>query len=315
MKKLSGRKAFRAGAILPVVLGLIIPALGRMGAQETSTFASALVTLLPKPGEWQPAEQPEQYLPENLFEYIDGAAEAFISYNFQELLVAQYKNESFPAGSLTVEVYDMGSGLQAFGMYGAERTPDSTFIPIGVQGYYEEGSLNFLAGRYYIKLMCYDCGPDAEKTLKSLAADIAGRVPDKTGLPLLLAAFPRTGLVANSEKYILRNFQGLSFLQNGFQADYKLDGREFQCFIVDNADEAKAEALAGQYLANYKKSGSDIKPLKAGSAFKDKYLLNVFTARVGRYLCGVTRIPDGQEETGRAYLALLVRSLKTVSRP
>jgi hypothetical protein len=314
MREYGARKAFRAGLILAVVLGLIIPALGRTGGQETSTFASALMTFLPKPGEWQPAEPPEQYLPENLFEYIDGAAEAFLSYNFQELLVAQYKNKSFPTGSLTVEVYDMGTGLQAFGMYGAERTPDSAFIPIGVQGYYEEGSLNFLAGRYYIKLMCYDCGPAAENTLKSLAADIAGRVPDKTDLPVLLAAFPRAGLAANSEKYILRNFQGLSFLQNGFQADYKLDGREFQCFIVETADEAKAEALAGRYLDNYKRSGSDIKSLEAGTAFKDKYLLNIFAARVGRFLCGVTRIPDGQEETGRAYLALLVKSLKTASR-
>jgi len=78
----------------------------------------------------------------------------------------------------------------------SERYPESRFIPVGAQGYYEDGSLNFLAGRYYLKMMGYDCGPEAEQLLTAVARDVAGRIRDNVGFPPELAAFPREGLVA-----------------------------------------------------------------------------------------------------------------------
>ena len=91
---------------------------------------------------------------ETLFEYIDGAAEAYIGYDFRELAgrrVRPDRNENDGHGRNLRH----GHGLNAFGIYAAERYPESRFLPIGVQGYYEEGTLNFLAGRYYVKLLCF----------------------------------------------------------------------------------------------------------------------------------------------------------------
>jgi hypothetical protein len=308
-------RAFIAASFLALALGLA-PAARPGGQREVSTFSSSLMALLPQAsGEWRPAEHPRQYLPETLFEYIDGAAESYLSYNFQELLVAQYAGPGSPAASLTVEVYDMGTPLQAFGIYSVERYPESRFLPIGVQGYYEDGSLNFLGGRYYVKLMCYDCGSEAEAKLAAVARDIAGKIPEPGALPPQLSAFPREGLVTNSEKFILRNFLGLAFLGNGFQASYRLGDLEFECFIVENPDPARAEAVTREYLENYRRAGDEIRPLPDGWTFTDKYLRHVFVARAGRCLAGVTRIPEGSEETGRSYLARLVESLGGLSGP
>lgn len=311
------RTARRIILFLALAPGFLIPGLcfGQGRGRNASIMTSPLVGLLPKAAEWQPAENPQQYLPDSLFEYIDGAAESYLGYDFQELVVAQYKSKSVPAGSLTVEVYDMGNPRQAFGIYSAERYPDTRFLAAGIQGYYEEGNLNFLVGRYYVKLMCYDCGPSAEKMLRDVAGEISNRVEDKGGFPSILSSFPRSGLVPNSEKFILRNFQGLSFLRNGYQASYKLEGREFECFIVDTPGEAQAEAAAKQYLDNYRRAGLEIKAAEPGSTFKDKYLLNVFVARTGRFLCGVTRVADHQEAAGRTTLGLLVKSLASAKRP
>jgi len=311
------RTARRSFLFLALAPGLLIPGLcfGQGRGRNASVMTSPLVGLLPKAADWQPAERPQQYLPDSLYEYIDGAAESYLGYDFRELVVAQYKSKGVPAGSMTVEVYDMGNPRQAFGIYSAERYPDTRFLAAGIQGYYEEGSLNFLVGRYYVKLMCYDCGPSAEKMLTAVAGEVSGRVQDKGGFPSILSSFPRSGLVPNSEKFILRNFQGLSFLQNGYQAGYKLEGREFECFIVENQGEAQAEAVAKQYLDNYRRAGLEVKPAEPGSTFKDKYLLNVFVARVGRFLCGVTRVADGQEAAGRTTLGLLVKLLASAKRP
>ncbi len=313
--KLGRSRGWLGILLVPFFLVLLQSAIsGQDSSQKPAASDSSLVELLPKPTGWTGSEPSRTYQPDSLFEYIDGAAESFLGYDFRELVVSQLSPEGGAAGSLTIEIYNMGAPRNAFGIYSSERYPDSRFIPAGTQGYYEDGSLNFLAGRYYIKLMCFDCGPDAEDLLTGLADDIAAKIPDKPGFPPTLGAFPRAGLVANSEKFILRNFQGLGFLENGFQASYKLEGLEFECFIVENRDEAGAEAAARQYLENFEKGGLEIKVAGPGSTFKDKYLLNVFVARVGRFLAGVGRIPDGKEELGRSYLDELVRNLNAEPR-
>jgi hypothetical protein len=126
----------------------------------------SLESILPKLNSWELSEETESFIPESLFEYINGAAEIYISYDFKELIVAQYKIKDGDA-NISVEIYDMGTGENAFGIYGAERFTDNHFISVGVQGYIEDDILNFLIGSYYVKLFCFD-GED--KTSKYMMA-------------------------------------------------------------------------------------------------------------------------------------------------
>ena len=48
---------------------------------------SILRSLLPEPSGWILTETPPTYVPGTLFEYIDGAAENYLSYGFRELVV------------------------------------------------------------------------------------------------------------------------------------------------------------------------------------------------------------------------------------
>jgi len=52
---------------------------------------SSVESLLPELESWTLVDSPQVYHPENLFEYINGAAESYISYGFKELIVAEYK--------------------------------------------------------------------------------------------------------------------------------------------------------------------------------------------------------------------------------
>jgi len=276
-------------------------------AQKNGT--SPLSSLLPTVAGWKVAEDVQRYDPQTLFEYIDGAAEAYIGYDFKELIVALFQGNR-PKTSITVEIYDMGMGLNAFGIYGAERFPEGRFLPIGVQGYQEEGSLNFLAGRYYVKLMCYEGGDKNDEFLRLFADSIAGKIKDRGDLPALLRVFPRGGLVPNSEKFILRDFLGFRFLKNGFLASYKTDGQEFDCFLIDGQSAEEAKAVFEQVALSFAKSGRAPEKNSVGLGFKDAYLQNVFVARTGRFLCGVARIKDGQEALGVKFLEAMVRALK-----
>ena len=118
---------------------------------------SSLHSLLPKVNNWKFSEEPQNYIPGNLYEYINGAAEIYLAYDFKELIVGQYETEKTDdEASLGVEIYDMGSEKNSFGIYSAERFSESLFIPMGNQGYLEEGTLNYIVGKYYIKLLCFD---------------------------------------------------------------------------------------------------------------------------------------------------------------
>lgn len=272
---------------------------------------SSLASLLPEILKWNLSEKPEMFLPETLFEYINGAAEIYLVYDFQELIVAQYGKQDSPA-SLTLEIYDMGKEKNSFGIYSAERFPDGNFLSIGNGGYVEEGALNFIASQYYLKLLCFDCEGDSENILNKFSQEIMEKVKEPKGLPILLSSFPQKGLVKNSEKFILRNFLGYSFLHDGYIASYKLDDLEFNCFIIEGEDVEDAQNMLNQYLG--KKKEENVKKISQGYRIKDRYYHHIYLARAENLLYGVMKIKDGFEEVGGKYLISLENSIKKTSK-
>lgn len=277
------------------------------GAPLEEEDVSSLHFLLPDVVTWKIPEAPQDYFPETLFEYINGAAEIYLSYDFKELTVGQYEKGDSNA-SLIIEIYDMGNEKNSFGIYSAERFPDSQFISLGSQGYLEEETLNFIVGKYYVKLLCFDSGEESANFLKLFSQDVVKRVKDKGGLPPVLAFFPKQGLVGNSEKFILRNFMGYSFLHSGYMANYKLEDLEFDCFLIEGEDAEDAQNMLEQYLK--RKGKQNVQKISAGYRIKDRYYHNIYLARIENYLCGVMKIKDKSLEVGDRYFGMLIESLK-----
>jgi hypothetical protein len=286
---------------------LLIPLSKVKGIFLETKDASSLHSLLPEVESWRFTEAAKSYVPQTLFEYIDGAAEIYLAYDFKELVVGQYKKGN-KNQSLTVEIYDMGDKKNAFGIYSAERFTDNKFISIGNQGYLEDGSLNFIVGKYYAKLLCFDCGEESAEILKLFSKKVAERVKDKGRLPQLLGFFPKEGLVPNSEKFILRDFLGYNFLHDGYTAGYQLKELDFDCFLAKGKSEEDAQKMLVKYLKTRNKA--DIQEIANGYRLKDRYYHNIYLARVKNYLCGVMKIKDGLEEIGERYFGMLVEGLK-----
>jgi len=294
--------------ILLFFLYLIWPGLSSAFQKEAR---ASLTSLLPQIESWEFSEAPQNYYTENLYEYIDGAAEIYLNYDFQQLTVGQYKKIDSLA-SLSVEIYDMGSRENAFGIYSAERFSDANFVAVGSQGYIEEGSLNFLLDRYYVKLLCFDCGHEAESALILFAQSIVDKVKSPTKLPSLIKIFPRQGLIANSEKFVLHNFLGYRFLHHGYTASYKVDDLEFECFIAVGQSEEEAEAMLSSFLEA--KNKENVARIPLGYHIQDRYYDHVYLTREGNYLCGVMKIKDGAEEIGEKYLQDLTQALKSYGK-
>ena len=105
------------------------------------------------------------YGPENLWDFINGAADTYLSYGFVDLHVAEYKKGK---NVIKLEIYRHSDNTLAFGIYSTERSPSFRFMNLGAQGYIADGAINFFKGNYYVKIRTYS---KSEKTLATLRAN------------------------------------------------------------------------------------------------------------------------------------------------
>jgi hypothetical protein len=231
---------------------------------------------------------------ENLWELINGAAEAFHGYDMEALL-----HQDFMLGEteITVELYDMGKPLNAFGIYSAERSPNRNFIEVGTQGYVDDYTLNFLQDRYYVKLSVF--GDNGQPAGKRIAGRISEAIGEPGDFPPIFSHFPAEGRVPDSEKLIIQSPLGYGFLSPVFEASYKA-GDEVSLILVSEAG-TQEEALARlrQLRQAFERSG-EVEQVEqfGGEAFKasSPYQDPLVCVPVQRFLVLMVKPPAGWQE-------------------
>lgn len=222
-----------------------------MGTAAVFASPAGTAGLLPEPAGWTREGEPETYTAETLFEYIDGAADLYLSYAFDELAMASYTGGG--KRSMTVEVYRLADLRDAFGIYSQERPKNGRFVAIGTEGYYDTGVLNFFHGPYYVKITGFYLGEDDERTLTTAAKDAAKRIGQIPRFPEVLAIFPTEGKIAHSESYLAENVLGYGFLHSAYTADYSHVGQKtgeppVRVFIFEGKDESDARKMFDAYV-------------------------------------------------------------------
>ena len=189
---------------------------------------------------WHPEGEIKVYGPDNLWEYINGAAERFVMYGFQILRFREFSKEEL---MMTTEVYDMGSPLNAFGMYTTERPEEGKRLSIGSEAVVGPSHCLLLKDRYYIKVIMLRGLLDdesGEAVLKSLETHIKG----ESGLPPELNMLPTRERISGSEKYVTESYLGLSELKNILFADYEdSKGDRYRFFRVMSTPNATVEKV------------------------------------------------------------------------
>lgn len=104
---------------------------------------------------------------ETLYEYIDGAAEAYLARGFERCLVARYGFVS-PALEVTAEVYRFAADGGAREQMLAERPTAASSVVGLADAFADPSTLVAIRGRDYLKLTALSSG--AEKALAGIAA-------------------------------------------------------------------------------------------------------------------------------------------------
>jgi hypothetical protein len=238
-------------------------------AEATRTRLLELVSSLAEIGAEPDGEA--LFYSDNLWELINGAAEAFHNYEMEALL-----HQEFMVGEveITVDLYDMGTPLNAFGIYSAERSPRLNFFRIGTQGYIDDYTLNFLQSRYYVKLSVY--GDNGREAAERVARGISAAIGAPGEMPAIFGHFPQEDRVRNSEKLILQSPLGYSFLSPVYEVSYKTGEALSSLLLSEAATPDEAPARLRRLRQVFERSGEvenvegfGVEAFRASSQYQD----------------------------------------------
>ena len=179
---------------------------------------------------WKPIGEMMTYHPDNLWEYINGAAGQFQDYGFKFLQVKEFARDST---KVTIDVYDMDSPLQAFGIYVSERPPQFTPLAFGTEAVLLPPSQALmLKDKYYFKIYAFE-GQLSDEIGKNLLMSLNKEFPGTNNYPEELQLLPSENKIPGSEGFTLEAYLGLSELESAVHARYqKGEDKNFQYFSI-----------------------------------------------------------------------------------
>ena len=110
-----------------------------------------------------------------LFDYMNGGAELYYEYNFEQICVQRYQTAH---GEATVEIYQMDLPENAYGIYTFDTKGEHPSI--GQDATYERGLLGFWKGRYFVRVFAES---EAQKSSSSISSSVFRPAAIATGLP------------------------------------------------------------------------------------------------------------------------------------
>jgi hypothetical protein len=215
---------------------------------------------------WKAEGELEIYDRETIFDYINGAGEIYLLYDFRKVMVFRLVKASDP--TIFVELFDMGSPQDAFGVFSHAR--ESEEIGIGQGSEYRGGVLCFWKGRFFVCIFSERETPATKKAVFDLAEKIAKKIKAAGAKPRLLEFLPDKGLANKSVRYFhlhtslnyhyfvaSQNILKLSPQTEAVLARYEPDESYLLCIRYQNQKEAN-EALntfLNAYIPEEKESG------------------------------------------------------------
>jgi hypothetical protein len=242
------------------------------------------------------------FLPENLWDYIDGAADTYLAYGFVDLHVAEYKKGK---NVIKLEIYRQGDNTMAFGIYSTERSPTFNFMNLGSQGYSINGAINFFKGSYYIKIRTYSKNESTLKSSELLAHEVADLIPGEALMPSSLSLFPATGKKINEETYVNESVLGHKFLNKAFKASYESGNDVFSIFILENVTPEETRNTVETFLASTGTEALDSET--ARYILKDGYNGTIFLAWKGNRIVIISGLSKDQSDIADKYTSEILR--------
>jgi hypothetical protein len=290
--------------ILVAVLSLAFP---------VSAANKEVETLLPStcaPG-WVMDGKVATYTPETLYKYINGEAELYLPYGFRKAASVIYVKQGSKDGGIVANVFEMGSLLDAFGIYGNFRSPTMDQVKTGAEGFLDESQLMFYQDRYFVQIEASGALSQGGPLFQSCADAISRNLRVSKEKPRELDILKIPGAVPLTEKYYATGLLGYSFFGKGLTGEAMIGEARVKVLVILGNSEEAARRVFAQYPEYLKKSG--ITPVISSDAtgtslrVTDPLYKGVLLRQSGRHVVGVVGLKEPAE--GDEVVAQLLKRL------
>jgi hypothetical protein len=268
--------------------------MSRSRSQDTkvSPVASTFASILPREvSGWTKSRDDQVFTRNNIFDYIDGAGEIYLAYDFQFVFVREYGKINAP--SMVVEIYQMCSAGDAFGVFTQDTDGDE--VKMGQGALYAGGLLRFWKNKIFVRILADRETPEVKPVIMEVGATIAKAETEEGEMPKMLSLLPTEGLEAKTLRYfhtlislnshyylVSANILGLSPEINAVLARYEIAAEKPRLLLVAYPSSGQAESAYTQFVKTYLKE----KPLPEEKTIAAKLENEKYASafRQGRFL-------------------------------
>jgi len=134
--------------------------------------------------------------------FLRRAPVEYDAYGVQRLVSAEYRFPRLgPWPQLYIEIYDMGTPENAFGIYSQKRIAGGLFRAIGAESYVGNTEVLGWADRYYFYVKSFHFADEPREAMLQFAQWIAHRIGATGEEPALIRAYADASLVTRSQKW------------------------------------------------------------------------------------------------------------------
>ena len=220
------------------------------------------ISLPTEAGGWKWDKKDMKYDSRTLFKYIDGAAELYLAYGFQNLTVRRFEKSNQPP--LIVELYEMATSEDAYGVFSFEHQDEA--VGIGQGSEFGGGLLRFWKGKYFVSIYAEGEGAEVESGILKMGRAAANSIPTKGSEPKLVGYIPgkNLGLVDKSVRYLKshvllnqrffiahQNILNLSRKTEAVLAQYLQDKQKTQLLLIRYPDSKEAGDVYQRFMKAY----------------------------------------------------------------
>lgn len=233
-----------------------------MAAERAKGKVDPAISMPAEAAGWKWDGKEERHNSKTLFAYMNGAAELYLAYGFQNLRVRRYVKPDRPV--LTVELYEMASSEDAYGVFTFERQDEP--VGIGQGSEFGGGMLRFWKGRCFVALYAEGEGAEIESALLAMgraAADaVTGTGPEPEWITLLpgrdvglverSVRFFKSHVLLNQRYFIAhQNILNLNRRTEAFLAQYLREEQKTHLLLIRYPDGKAADAAYRSFMKAY----------------------------------------------------------------
>jgi hypothetical protein len=199
---------------------------------------------------WTTNGEIETFEQNNIYDLVNGQADAFFAYGFEQVMVQDYEN--IDGTVLSIEIWQLATPSDAYGLFATTISGEPAVV--GNEGDTDPGRrLIFWQDRFYVHLRARQEVPDAD--LWSFAQAVSVALPSGGERPALMDRLPAEELVERSAIFFREeisiqneiwlggeNLLGLSQETAGVLARYDVGGTSARLLLVEYPDSESAAA-------------------------------------------------------------------------